>query len=1302
MDEETALWKGMTGPRMERCLLGKEEINLPEIFMEQPDVFLAVLSQETWDRVLTAKQKTHLKKFLPTFPNDDEEEKEKTLKGLFALDNFKFGNPLKQFQIKMRDGYFSPDIAKYASLCRRVKFREYKFQQQRYYSDLLKDILLSRQNVFEQARHLPPVQPIKFNYKPPIPQQNKTIEQRVKKKYIRLLKEMREEIGVIDTSSDEEEESISPVQRSRRQLFKSLGPIPSPDPTIPSVLATFASKPVLVNGDAPGETPQQKRQRPFSPVEITDENYKQMLKSHKRKKIEQAELPELDTTNITLQDILQRCQANKKNSKSPSGNPNSQNGGTVKKKIKMKDEKKLKKKIKKETSDKPTEEVIDAVSPPLHSRTENIEVSDEILNPHVDAVPDFPLPDNSMSNTKLENGKADNFFVLIRDIMCEFPDMKCTLPKLEEKMREWQESTSSSLNAWFKQHTNWPDCVLSALKFLSGDALGYGVDNFIPYVDYKERPQHWKWIGVGRDSPDKLLPLYNYWLQNKDGHMFDGFEANQSTPPPARSKTDYVVKATTEEEKDKFREQEEQRFYEPHKPYTYSVHGYESVVGPVKGVYSKDSAMTKAREHALLISDRPAYVTILTIVRDAAARLPNGEGTRADICEILKDSQFLATGVTDAQINTVVSGALDRLHSEKDPCVKYDVNKKIWIYLHRNRSEQEFERIHQAQLAAAKAKKSLQKPKASKASKESANSTTSPRGNNTTTPSTTTASEINIEDLVAQAHAQAVSSSQSHQSPKRSTTIANQLKSQKGSPRGGAQKQTSVKLNVAAQLVSTTPGLTIVTASQGLQTAAQLLQSATPTTGISRPAVATPNKEMMFTHAQALKMLQEGSLTAVTNPQTSKQEIFLQRQVSAPPSSLAAQGVSATAKLMALSHGSSVGTTTVSSQPSSAPVTTENPVMARVVQHMSGAQMVSVGNILAAGQPRIPGAQVPRTTTIKIQGGSIVHPVGGGKPFQLTGTPIANNKGLVQIGGKGHPLGLIQTPQGTIISIPQMVTSGIMTFSQPKSLVAVAGSKPTTAVSLPTTVTSSQARTPATSTTNVGQTLQVVNSQPKVVTPSQAGIVVTQLAPGSISLRHGLHGISQNKVIPGQGGLVPTQFILQQSPGGGIKAPTTTDSTSTTQGTPIIVSNTAGKGGQNLQVVRTVLSSQGQIRPGQATILISQPTLQQPGSNVLQAGQIMQANTKTPGRGSPKGKAQPVYARIITPPPGITLKAMAQGQTGTPLGVSMIQTMGKIMTSTAPQTVTSVAVSQTQSATVVPSDATSPSRTVGAAPRQGQ
>ena len=37
-----------------------------------------------------------------------------------------------------------------------------------------------------------------------------------------------------------------------------------------------------------------------------------------------------------------------------------------------------------------------------------------------------------------------------------------------------------------------------------------------------------------------------------------------------------------------------------------------------------------------------------------------------------------------------MSGALDRLHYEKDPCVRYDALRKVWIYLHRGRTEEDF------------------------------------------------------------------------------------------------------------------------------------------------------------------------------------------------------------------------------------------------------------------------------------------------------------------------------------------------------------------------------------------------------------------------------------------------------------------------------------------------------------------------------------------------------------------------------------------------------------------------------------
>ena len=44
------------------------------------------------------------------------------------------------------------------------------------------------------------------------------------------------------------------------------------------------------------------------------------------------------------------------------------------------------------------------------------------------------------------------------------------------------------------------------------------------------------------------------------------------------------------------------------------------------------------------------HIVIVVAVHECVARLPNGEGTRNDICELLKDSQFLAAGVTDSQV----------------------------------------------------------------------------------------------------------------------------------------------------------------------------------------------------------------------------------------------------------------------------------------------------------------------------------------------------------------------------------------------------------------------------------------------------------------------------------------------------------------------------------------------------------------------------------------------------------------------------------------------------------------------------
>ncbi|MCD9637570.1 hypothetical protein HAX54_020937 [Datura stramonium] len=103
-----------------------------------------------------------------------------------------------------------------------------------------------------------------------------------------------------------------------------------------------------------------------------------------------------------------------------------------------------------------------------------------------------------------------------------------------------------------------------------------------------------------------------------------------------------------------------------------------SVVSPLKSCRGK--TLIKVRDHYIIKCNRPLKFTALCLVRDAAARLPEGVGTRADICVLVRDSQFVFEDSSDSQINKVVGGALDRLHYENDPCVKYEKRWHQWAY----------------------------------------------------------------------------------------------------------------------------------------------------------------------------------------------------------------------------------------------------------------------------------------------------------------------------------------------------------------------------------------------------------------------------------------------------------------------------------------------------------------------------------------------------------------------------------------------------------------------------------------------
>lgn len=107
------------------------------------------------------------------------------------------------------------------------------------------------------------------------------------------------------------------------------------------------------------------------------------------------------------------------------------------------------------------------------------------------------------------------------------------------------------------------------------------------------------------------------------------------------------------------------------------------MVGPI---ISSRKQLFKSVHYPLLKDNRPPQVSIGSLTRDAAARLPDFVGTRFDVAILLLESQYIADNVDENELMVAVSGSLNRISTEKDPPVRYDRTNKVWVYLHGNRS----------------------------------------------------------------------------------------------------------------------------------------------------------------------------------------------------------------------------------------------------------------------------------------------------------------------------------------------------------------------------------------------------------------------------------------------------------------------------------------------------------------------------------------------------------------------------------------------------------------------------------------
>jgi|UniRef100_A0A2N9H0B1 nuclear factor related to kappa-B-binding protein len=270
------------------------------------------------------------------------------------------------------------------------------------------------------------------------------------------------------------------------------------------------------------------------------------------------------------------------------------------------------------------------------------------------------------------------------------------------------------------------DLVRGVLKIFSSKTAPLGAKGWKALAIYEKSTKSWSWIGpVSHGSSDqetieevtspeawslphrmlvKLVDSFANWL--KSGQETLQQIGSLPAPPLAlmqfnldekerfrdlrAQKSLNTISPSSEEVRSYFRKEEVLRYSIPDRAFSYTAaDGRKSIVAPLRRCGGKPTS--KARDHFMLKRDRPPHVTILCLVRDAAARLPGSIGTRADVCTLIRDSQYIVEDVSESQVNQVVSGALDRLHYERDPCVQFDGERKLWVYLHREREEEDFE-----------------------------------------------------------------------------------------------------------------------------------------------------------------------------------------------------------------------------------------------------------------------------------------------------------------------------------------------------------------------------------------------------------------------------------------------------------------------------------------------------------------------------------------------------------------------------------------------------------------------------------
>lgn len=279
------------GADIEVAKILDQKFHLPKDLCEHSEIFREFFSFHTWNS-LTSEEQSMLFNFLPQFPENSKQEREETVYKLFANTLERFNQtPLDVFHNNLQDGNYRPDIAYYRKSILKAEEREQRIRECERISELSERLVCSREKLLRSSYRCPAGSfPQLFQTSASIPRlSSSSASMRANRRYFQKILKLSKEFG-ISLSDEETVPDGMNIQLTKKQIKLLTEPVKPKRKYFKKVFHYFFRWQESLSPGAEmrivGTTStKEKNWDHLTSLTITDERYKQMLQSYKKRKV---------------------------------------------------------------------------------------------------------------------------------------------------------------------------------------------------------------------------------------------------------------------------------------------------------------------------------------------------------------------------------------------------------------------------------------------------------------------------------------------------------------------------------------------------------------------------------------------------------------------------------------------------------------------------------------------------------------------------------------------------------------------------------------------------------------------------------------------------------------------------------------------------------------------------------------------------------------------------------------------------------------------------------------------------------